>query len=607
MNTRQDETALSLAKALDLSPQVVRALEDAAEPRRIKRGETLIEDGSEADTLYFVLSGRFTVVAGGKPIAEIGSGEPIGEVAFFGGGTRSASVVAARESDILELSRDAYQAALDREPQLSSAIITALARRLRRAIPSAQLMRPRPPHILGIVPGGSGAIDPSAIAPLVSAFEDQGAVVIRTPEEIGTEKTIEEVVFGKDVQQRLVLICEDPNRTPLWADQLFQQCDALVVCVDKRSAQATSPSAFEHRLGESVLQQNLHLLFLRGEGAAIRGTAEDLQGRVFGLHHHMEAKSQKDAARIVRLITGEGLGVVFGGGGAFGTAHLAMLKAMGEVGIEVDMVGGTSVGAAMAGAFAMGLSMDEVIDRFVEMFVTSGAATRYTLPLWSIVDHTHFDAQLKHHYGANLMAEDLPINYFALATSLTQNKPVVLRNGPLWKLIRASSAIPAVFPPLVMDDGEVFVDGGVFDSVPVGAMRQLKAGPNLVLRVTRIENWRVRTDYNLLPGRGKALLHMMVPRRKRGFPFPGITSIMTRSLIANSELLQANVDQAGDVFINLQPIPGMGFMEWTKGRDLFETTYAQTASRLNKLAANHSGIDLLRALKSADQPIERCP
>lgn len=600
MITRQNETDLSLAQALELSPQVVRALEDAAEPRRLKRGETLIEEGSEADTLFFVLSGRFTVLAGDKPIAEIGSGEPIGEIAFFGGGTRSASVVAARESEILQLSRDAYEAALDREPVLSTAIIAALARRLRRATSSVQIMRPRPPQIIGIVPGGSGALDPSAIEPLVSAFADKGALVVRAPSEIGDGTTLEDVVFRKDAYQRLVLICEDPNRMPEWADQVFQQCDLFVVCVDKRSAQETAPSEFERRLGSSVLQQNIHLVFLRGEGASIRGTAADLHARVFGLHHHMEAKSKKDAERIVRLINGDGLGVVFGGGGAFGTAHLAMLKAMGEVGIDVDMVGGTSVGAAMAGAFAMGLSMDEVIDRFVDMFVTSGAATRYTLPFWSIVDHTHFDAQLQHHYGADLMAEDLRINYFALATSLTRNEPVVLRNGLLWRLIRASSAIPAVFPPLVMDDGEVFVDGGLFDNVPVGAMRELKAGPNLVLRLAPMANWRVRTDYDQLPGRKKALFHMMLRRRSSGFRFPGIASIMTRSLVVNSEMLQANVDQAGDVFINLQRIPGMGFMQWSKGRELFDKTYEKTAGRLNKLAAHHSGIDLLRALNDPD-------
>lgn len=588
----------SLARALDLSPDLVRTLEDAAEQRHLSRGEILIREGSKADALYFVQSGRFTVFAGDNPIAEIGAGEPVGEVAFFGGGTRTASVVASRASDVLELSREAYEDALAREPLLSTAIITALARRLRGAIPTTRAIKPRPPQVIGIFPGGSRPLAASAVQPLVAAFEAEGAAIIRTGDAEGGDLSAGCAALRQDCR-RVVLICEDPAQTPTWMDQVFQHCDAFVLCFDKRSGMPVTRSGPGQRLTASVLQHNIHVVVLRDAGTPIRGTADDLTGIVHGLHHHLEDGSGRDAARIARLVTGTGLGVVFGGGGAFGTAHLAMLKAILEMGIEIDMVGGTSVGAAMAGAFAKGLPMDEVIDRFVEMFVKSGAASRYTLPFWSIVDHTHFDAQLKHHYGPRLMAEDLPINFFALATSLTHNTPVVLRNGPLWKLIRASGAIPAVFPPLVMEDGEVLVDGGLIDNVPVQTMRELKAGPNLVLRLAHKPDWRVHMDYEQLPGRGKALAQLVLGKRRQASGFPGIVSIMNRALVVNSEMLQANMDQAGDVFVNLQRPAGMGFMQWSKGRELFDRTYEQTARRLETLSRQHSGIDLLRALANA--------
>lgn len=447
------------------------------------------------------------------------------------------------------------------------------------------------------MPAGPVPLDLAALAPLLAAFEAEGAAVVRSPDQLGADTAMEDLAMGREGPRRVVLVCEDPRQAPDWADRLIQHCDAFLVCVDRRAGGTAAASDYKKRIGRNVLRPNIHLLCLRAAGAPISGTAEALQGKVFGLHHHFEAGSARDAARIVRLISGAGLGVVFGGGGAFGTAHLAMLKAIGEAGIEIDMVGGTSVGAAMAGAFAMGLSMDEVIDRFVEMFVKSGAAGRYTLPIWSIIDHTHFDAQLRHHYGAERMAEDLPINYFALATSLTRNAPVVLREGPLWKLIRASSAIPAVFPPMVMADGEVLVDGGLIDNVPIGTMRELKAGPNLVLRLANRSGWRVNADYHALPGRGRALAHLLPRRGGRKTRFPGIASIMTRSLIVNSEMLQAQVAPEGDIFLDLQRIPGMGFMQWSKGRRLFDRTYSETAARLEELSREHSGIDLLRALQ----------
>lgn len=89
---------------------------------------------------------------------------------------------------------------------------------------------------------------------------------------------------------------------------------------------------------------------------------------------------------------------------------------------------------------------------------------------------------------------------------------------------------------------------------------------------------------------------VMLGGRGKKHRFPSIASVMTRSLVVNSEMLQATVDQEGDVFLDLPRIPGMGFMQWEKGRALFDKTYAQTAARLDELTPQHSGFDLLRAL-----------
>ena len=584
--------------SLGIEARYTEVLLEVAQRRKVMRGEVLVKEGTEADAFYLVLSGRFTVTTGGRPIAEIGSGEPIGEIAFFGGGTRSASVVAASASIVLELSQEAYDAVLEQHPALSTAILKALAQRLRRTVPHSRQLRPRAAQMIGIVAGGGRALDPGGIDALLSAFRAGGATILTAAEDLGEGRTIADVALDAKAGDRVVALCLDPDAAPDWANSIYQQCDTLLVCLDRRDNGAIPPSDYEARIAEGVLRQNIHLVLLREAGTPISGTAEILTGRDFGLHHHMQRGDEKDAARIARLVEGKGLGVVFGGGGAFGTAHLAILKALGEFGVDIDMVGGTSVGAAMAGAFAMGLSMDEVMDRFTQMFVKSGAATRYTVPIWSIMDHAYFDRQLRHHYGASQMAEDLALNYYAVATSLTRNAPVVLRHGPLWQLIRASSAIPAVFPPMVMEDGEVFVDGALFDNVPVTAMRDLKAGPNLVLSLSSQKDWRVRTDYASLPGRGGAVRRMLGGRRK--LRFPTISSIMNRSLIVNSEKLQGSVEREEDIFINLDRIPGMGFMQWSKGRNLFDRTYAETARQLDALAGQHSGIGLLRALATTN-------
>jgi NTE family protein len=70
---------------------------------------------------------------------------------------------------------------------------------------------------------------------------------------------------------------------------------------------------------------------------------------------------------------------------------------------------------------------------------------------------------------------------------------------------------------------------------------------------------------------------------------------MTRSMIVNSERKLANLDPGEDVFLPVVPLPGMGFLDWTKGRRLYDTTYARASDALAAEAATGAtGIELLR-------------
>ncbi|MGZ3288567.1 MAG: cyclic nucleotide-binding domain-containing protein, partial [Xanthobacteraceae bacterium] len=79
--------------------------------RRLLRGETLVWQNTPADAVFVVVSGRFDVRLEGMPmpLAEIGVGQPIGEIAFFAGGLRTATVVAVRDSVVLELDRASFE------------------------------------------------------------------------------------------------------------------------------------------------------------------------------------------------------------------------------------------------------------------------------------------------------------------------------------------------------------------------------------------------------------------------------------------------------------------------------------------------------------------
>jgi NTE family protein len=110
--------------------------------------------------------------------------------------------------------------------------------------------------------------------------------------------------------------------------------------------------------------------------------------------------------------------MVLSGGGAFGVAHVGVWRAIRDLGIPLDIVGGTSVGSAMAGAIALGVPAEEIGPRVEAIFVRSGAMRRVTVPKYAFLDHKVLDAALQQHYGDGPI-EDLWLPFYAVAADLS--------------------------------------------------------------------------------------------------------------------------------------------------------------------------------------------
>src|SRR5208337_2495402 len=132
--------------------------------RRIARGERLIEQGSTSETLFIVNFGLFEVRRAGdaETVAKIGVGQPIGEIGFFSGERRTASVFAARDSEVLELDKTTFDALVQRHSKIQSALTRSMAKRLaemaRHQTKTIRMGRMRTVAVIG---GGSGGIPPS--------------------------------------------------------------------------------------------------------------------------------------------------------------------------------------------------------------------------------------------------------------------------------------------------------------------------------------------------------------------------------------------------------------------------------------------------------------
>ena len=205
------------------------------------------------------------------------------------------------------------------------------------------------------------------------------------------------------------------------------------------------------------------------------------------------------------------IGLVLSGGGARGSAHVGVLRALDELGVRVDYIAGTSMGSIIGGLYAAGYSAED-ISRVLERMDWETAFTdrperanrtmrkkelereflipyrigfnrgRLELPLGAI-EGQHLD-QVLHRLLMPVATvrtfDDLPIPFRAVATDLVTGEAVVLSSGSMADALRASMSVPGVFAPVEIGD-RLLVDGGMSNNLPVSVVRSM--GADIVIAV----------------------------------------------------------------------------------------------------------------------------
>jgi NTE family protein len=560
------------------------ALERASHPVAVKGGDYVVRFGEHADALYLVSTGRFSVqLSGGRVIAEIGAGEPIGELAFFSGGARTADVRASRDSLVYKLTRQAYDEIVARHPGIAESILAVLSRRLAAATVSMRAMEAKPAKVIAVIPAAGTGFPEGFCERLCRSLRNYGGLRLLCARDIPDGVPPEGDVFSRwlgnvEVEAERLLLVAGGNAD--WDRLIVRNADALLIVAPLFAKQCGRSEIEDYAIPLFLRANRTLLLWRERRDQEIAGSGRWLDSRDVKLHHHVPLDCDAAFDRVARFLAGRANGVVLAGGGALGCAHVGVMQALLENGIPIDFYGGTSVGAAMGGALARGLTPEETIVQMEEMFIADRAMRRMTIPVHSILDAHVFDEQLRTRYSEKDIA-DLPYNFFAVSTNLSTNSVYVHRRGPLWQAVRASGSLPAILPPFITDEGEILVDGGVLDNVPVAIMREAKAGPNIVvaLHADRDKDWRLQTKYASLRTRGQ-LFRDVVLRRKPKEDFPSIVEIMWRSMVVSSAAAVRQNLSAADVLL-VPPVPeAMRILDWHLGRDLSESARRYTAERI---------------------------
>ncbi|XP_065569859.1 neuropathy target esterase sws-like isoform X2 [Artemia franciscana] len=521
-----------------LSP-FVRQLDFALDWHLLESGLALFRQGDEADSTFVVLSGRLRSVAAqsdGKKelIGEYGKGDLVGIVEFINESKRNTTVMAVRDTELTSLPHGLLNYIKLKHPSVILRLINVLFRKIAGAQTSfinQSRIEQRPPQCnftsVAILPASDD------VPILQFGYHLYHSLTLIGPPLLLTSQTLNvylnpETFDGmndyrlsawlarQEDQHRIVLYLCDKEMSS-WTQTCIRQADCiLIVCL--ADAEPTVGKV-EKRLERMAVRTQKELVLLHRESksgvsmVSPTGTAARLNIRSWcSSHHHLIASQDmfvhpagnqrkihlqyrnlltgapdphSDFSRLARWLTGESIGLVLGGGGARGAAHVGIMKALEDTGIPIDMVGGVSIGAFTGALWCMERNSDTVhaIAKkwAMKMIQIWRQLFDLTYPITSMFTGRSFNALIKDVFE-DIQIEDLWIPFFAISTDLTSSQMRVHTHGSLWRYVRASMSLSGYMPPLCDPiDGHLLLDGGYVNNLPADVMR--KHGAKYILAV----------------------------------------------------------------------------------------------------------------------------
>lgn len=529
------------------------ALEQVLQWFVLPGGATLFEAGEASDALYLLRSGSlgaFRVDADSGSESRIGliaAGESVGELGLIVDQPRSATVRALRDSELLRLSRAAFDALVQRQP---SAMLEAARVSVERLLMRRGGDLLSAPRTLAVLPHDAGVDAREFAAALQCALARYGSCRVLEAAE-AAERTSAWFAQQESASHFVIYLAEGSRND--WRELCVRQADALVLLADAQAVPAPWPESACHG-AQQALHRPRHLVLHHRRGEIGWGCGAAWLAVVPGarLHHWCQGE---DIERIARLIAGRSLGLVLSGGGARGFAHIGVVRALREAGIRIDAVGGTSIGAIIAAGVAAGWSDEEMVERYRRAFVAGRPLSDYTFPFVAMTTGRRVSDLLRDAFGERHI-EDLALPFFAVSANLTSGDAVTHRSGLLWYWLRASSAIPGVLPP-VFHQSQVLVDGAVINNLPTDAMRELPVGDVIGVDIGADDVLHAGVEEHASP-HGWRLLLDQLGRPSR----PGVVSILLRAGMVNSKA--ANADRRAKASLLLAPpVTGVGLLDWT--------------------------------------------
>jgi predicted acylesterase/phospholipase RssA/CRP-like cAMP-binding protein len=564
-----------------MTPQQVEQVFSVAETLHFEAGQYLFQEGDTENALYIVLSGRLRALRRVdnqyRILSDMSAGEPVGELALFTKEPRSASVVAIRKSTVLQIDEADYMALIAQYPHFANTLTQFVIKRLRRdAYQQRTVAAPKNVAIVKLQPDADLTPWTDEIKVQLAAMDVDIQVYYAQDQATDDPNAIFDAI--ENSRGMNFIVCDTQNQA--WANQCITYCDLVLVASDFHAPSTIYPIEEQLNLYASgILNKKIYLLLLHGEDAPMpTNTRRWFEGRNLFLHLHLRKNNLKDIRRFSRILTNRAIGLVLGGGGARGFAHIGAARAMMQAGIEFDFVGGTSAGAL----FGVGLTFTDFdmpqLDRIcllgVQRKVTSND---YNFPFLSLMSGRKMRDHLQDVFGETHL-EDIWVTTYCVSTNYSNATLKIHETGLARTQVEASTAIPGVFPPVLIDR-HLHVDGGVMDNLPIEAMYQKPVGHVIAIALNAQSPHLV--DIKKIPSAWEIFANKFT--RKHRFRLPPMSALLINSLTLNSAQKQETTKSQVALYIEMN-LRNFGFLDWSQWRPLIEQGFAQTENHLKNLS-----------------------
>jgi predicted acylesterase/phospholipase RssA/CRP-like cAMP-binding protein len=575
----------------ELAPAIVNDLQNRLEWQVLETGETLFRQGESGTDMCIVVNGRLRVVyrdALGtlQTVGDLVTGETVGEFALLTDELRSATVYAVRETHVVRVTRAVFYELIERAPNTMLHITRSMVRRQQRV--QSGTNNPRAACLnIAVIPLHQHP-PASFVQALTSGLAKHGRTLLLDSERFDGEFGVDgahdtdtgtpmsAVVAGwlsnLETSFDSLLYIGQAGWTP-WTRRCLRQADRVYLLAD--ATQSPELTRIERAIREQYPRLPVELVLLHPSTTdQPNGTADWLDRRDVRAHHHVRLGTPQHVHRLTRRMVGKSVGLVLSGGGARGLAHIGVIKALEEAGLELDLICGTSIGGLVGAAYILNPSIDELL-KATGKFASSRAIFDYTLPFVSLMASRKISTIYREVFGET-MIEDLWTPFFAVSSSMSSAVPIVHKRGSLRRAIRASTAIPGVFTPL-LHDNEVLIDGGLLDNFPTAPAREFLGGCRLigVLASPLNDNIPFYTVTDEYISGWRVLLNRLNPFGKR-MDLPTIPTLVVRAIeLFNVLRIKTALQGYSDDLILQLETSGISGLDFTAYHRIVELGYKQ--------------------------------